>query len=164
MIEQQGRIIRVEAGKAWVAVGPSTGCSACEAGRGCGAGLFARLLRRRPMVLEMDNRSNLPVGRPVILGIPEGWFLQLVLRLYAWPLVAGLAGAWLSHQIGQAYALDRWLSDLFTLLGLVAAAALVLSWQSRRTELRAGHGQLEMSAAEAEAVCVAADSQTGEEF
>ena len=38
-----------------VRVGGQSGCAACDAGKGCGAGLFGKLLRRNPVELELVN-------------------------------------------------------------------------------------------------------------
>jgi sigma-E factor negative regulatory protein RseC len=126
MIEQQGRIVRAEEGRAWVAIGPQGGCSACDAGQGCGAGLFGRLLRRGPATLRVINTQELRVGQAVVLGIPELFFLRLVLRLYAWPLLGGLAGALICHQVSGAFGWNRGVTDLLTLIGLVGCAWLVM--------------------------------------
>jgi sigma-E factor negative regulatory protein RseC len=126
MIEQQGRIVRAENGRAWVAIGPQGGCSACDAGQGCGAGLFGRLLRRGPATLGVINTQGFSVGQAVVLGIPELFFLRLVLRLYALPLLAGLAGAVICHQVSVASGWNRGITDLLTLIGLIGCAWLVM--------------------------------------
>jgi len=126
MIEQQGRVVRVEGGRAWVRVGSTSGCSACDAGRGCGAGLFGRLLKRRPVELSLSNPDSLPVGQAVAVGVSEAVFLRLVFGLYAWPLLAGLAGALAGHQLSAYFGPERGLQDLLTLAGLMLGAAIVL--------------------------------------
>ena len=93
MIEQQGQVISVSGNLVSVRLGGNSGCVACDAGRGCGAGIFGRLLRRKPAVLDLDNAINARVGQPVVVGLPESVFLRLVFHLYMLPLLAGLAGA-----------------------------------------------------------------------
>ena len=90
MIEQQGRVYAVENGMAWVQVGSRSGCEACDAGRGCGAGVFARLLDSREARVRVENTLGCAPGDPVLLGLPEHSYLVLVLRLYGLPLMAGL--------------------------------------------------------------------------
>lgn len=126
MIEQQGRVVRAEPGKAWVVIGPQGGCSACDAGRGCGAGLFGRLLKRQPLELELDNPQDLPVGQAVSLGIQESVFLRLTMALYALPILVGLAVAWVCHYISSMAGTGPGVTDLATLAGLIAGSAIAL--------------------------------------
>jgi sigma-E factor negative regulatory protein RseC len=90
MIEQQGRVDAVENGMAWVQVGSRNGCEACDAGQGCGAGVFARLLDSREARVQVENTLDCVPGDPVLLGLDEQSYLGLVLRLYGLPLVSGL--------------------------------------------------------------------------
>ena len=92
MIEQQGRVVDATGARVRVRLGGTTGCTACDAGRGCGAGVFGRLLRRRPVELEFDNHVGAEPGQAVMVGLPESLFLALTLRLYLLPLLAGVLG------------------------------------------------------------------------
>ena len=93
MIEQQGLIVAVSGGTASVRLGGKSACTACNAGKGCGAGIFGRLLKRKPVVLELKNGPGARVGQSVMVGLPETLFLRLVFKFYLFPLLAGLAGA-----------------------------------------------------------------------
>jgi sigma-E factor negative regulatory protein RseC len=132
MIEQQGRVVATDAGQISVRLGASTGCSACDAGKGCGAGLFGRLLQRKPVTLDFENSIGAEPGQAVVVGLPEALFMALVLRLYAWPLLAGLAGAVMGYLTATGLGADRWVSDLATLFGGLLAAAQVLRWVRKR--------------------------------
>jgi sigma-E factor negative regulatory protein RseC len=120
VIEQQGRVDAVEGGMAWVRVGGRSGCEACDAGRGCGAGVFARLLDSREARVRVPNSLHCAPGDPVLLGLPERTFLALVLRLYGLPLAAGLLGGAL------AFGLAGYLGEIsgMALDGLVGGAAI----------------------------------------
>lgn len=96
MIEQRGQVIGLEGGDAWVRIGGQSGCPACDAGEGCGAGLFGRLLNRSNTRVLVSNEARAEAGQAVVLGLEESAYLGLVLRLYGLPLVAGLAGAMLA--------------------------------------------------------------------
>ena len=93
MIEQQGRIVAIANGRASVRLGGMSGCPSCDAGKGCGAGVFGRLLKRNPVELELENGIDAADGQAVMVGISEGIYLRLITRLYLLPLLAGLAGA-----------------------------------------------------------------------
>ena len=139
MIEQQGRVVGVGDGRISVRIGASTGCSACDAGKGCGAGLFGRLLRRKPVVLDFDNSVDAGPGQAVVVGLPEAVFLRLVLRLYLYPLMAGLLGAVFGHLVARALQFSELTADLLVLgAALVAAFATVRVLRSRSAEFSAG--------------------------
>lgn len=136
MIEQQGRVVSVDGNLARVQMGGQSGCSACDAGEGCGAGLFGRLLRRQVAELELPNTVSARAGDAVQVGIDEQQYLRLVAALYGAPLLAGLLGA------AAAYVLAGGLSspaamDFSMLVGGLGSAGLCLLWLRRRLPARA---------------------------
>lgn len=133
MIEQRGRVIATEKGRASVRIGGTTGCSACDAGRGCGAGIFGRLLQRRPVTIELENEIDAECGNAVILGLPESIFLRLVLRLYLAPLLAGLAGAVAGHYMSGILDTGTAGSDVLTLVGAIVGGAVIVLRNRRKT-------------------------------
>ena len=158
MIEQQARVVRIENGDAWVSVGGQSGCSACDAGKGCGAGIFGRLLRRKPVQLALPNSIAARAGQAVTLGLPESLFLRLVMRLYGWPLLGGLAGALISHQIGEKFQAASGVLDALTLAGLAGGGAAVLLLLRRRGA-RLPEGQIVMLADAPGGECNSAQAQ-----
>ena len=137
MIEQQGKVVSAVDGVIRVRLGASSGCSACDAGKGCGAGVFARLLQRKPVMLEFQNAIDAAEGQAVMVGLPESLFMSLVFRLYLYPLLAGLAGAVAGHWLAGLVQLAPALTDFSALaLGLIGAA-----WVVRRSR----SGQIEFS-------------------
>lgn len=132
MIEQQGRVVSTGRRMASVQLGGRQGCSACDAGKGCGAGLFGRLLRKRPVVIELENGVAAGCGQAVMVGIPESVFLRLVTRLYLAPLLAALTGAVLGHFLAVHWSLGAVGDDLLTLAGALVAAAAAI-YAVRRT-------------------------------
>ena len=94
MIEQNVQVVRCGDEKVWVRMGSQSGCTACDNGQGCGAGVFAKLLRRKPVVIEVAQKGLIAEpGQMVTLAFPERIYVRLVLASYAWPLLAALAGA-----------------------------------------------------------------------
>lgn len=132
MIEQQGQVISATRETLAVRLGGNSGCAACNAGKGCGAGIFGRLLNRKPVVLDLHNGLGSPVGQAVIVGLPESLLLRLVLRLYLLPLLAGLAGAFLGHYIAVRNGASSAMVDGVALLGAISAGAVALAWNRRR--------------------------------
>ena len=134
MIEQQARVLRVAGSKVLLRIGGQSGCSACDAGKGCGAGLFGKLLRRNPVNLELANDIGASAGQSVQLGLSETVFMKLVFRVYGWPLIVGLAGAVSGHQLAVANGAGAGLLDLATLMGACAGFALVLIFWNRTSK------------------------------
>jgi sigma-E factor negative regulatory protein RseC len=127
MIEQQGRIVAVAHGFARVRLGGMSGCPSCDEGKGCGAGVFGKLLRRHPVELELENGIGALNGQGVMVGISERLFLRLVYRFYLFPLLAGLAGAAVAYYLSGLIGTSQGSADAVTLLGgLTCAAAAVL--------------------------------------
>lgn len=113
-------------------LGASSACSACDAGKGCGAGVFGRLLQRKPVEMEFKNTIEAAAGQGVVVGLPESLFLALVLRLYLYPLMAGLIGAILGHWVARQWQFAPGWTDLAALAGAIVAAG----WLVRRNRLR----------------------------
>lgn len=128
MLEQQGQVVATAAGRVSVRLGGRSGCAACDAGRGCGAGVFGRLLRRRPVILEFENHLDARPGQGVVVGVAEAWFLQLVARFYLLPLLAGLGGAAFGHYLSVKMQLDPWARDVAALTGALIAGAAAFRW------------------------------------
>ena len=133
MIEQQGQVLAVSGDLASVRLGGSSGCPACDAGKGCGAGVFGRLLQRKPAVLDLDNTLDAHAGQAVVVGLPESLFLRLVFRLYLTPLLAGLAGAALGHYLSVRAGAGPAVTDGLSLLGAIMAALIALAWSRKRS-------------------------------
>ena len=130
MIEQQGVVVAASGDQLSVRLGGRAGCAACDAGRGCGAGVFGRLLKRRPVDLAIDNHLEARAGQAVVVGLPEAWFLQLVARFYLYPLLAGLVAGVCGHYVCRVLGSATFLTDLVTLAAAIAAGTLVL-WRNR---------------------------------
>jgi sigma-E factor negative regulatory protein RseC len=132
VIEQQGKVISVSAERARVRLGGQSGCPACDAGRGCGAGLFGKLLRRRPVLLDLENRVDARPNQAVTVGIPETYFLRLVSRLYLLPLLAVLFGAAAAHYLAWRLGSDAAGTDAWTLAGAIAGGVAAFFHGRRR--------------------------------
>lgn len=117
-----------------VRIGGQTGCAACDEGKGCGAGLFGKLLRRHPVELELVNEIGAREGQAVQLGISESLFLRLVFRLYGGPLVAGFAGAAAAHSVATSAGLSTVMADLATIAGACLVVSAVLIFWSRASK------------------------------
>jgi len=95
MIEEQGRVVAVDAASIWVETVRSTACDSCSANKGCGHAVMDRQqagARARIEVL-LDGRVSPELGDHVVIGIPEGALMRGALMVYLFPLVALFVGA-----------------------------------------------------------------------
>lgn len=132
MITQQGRVVALEGDEALVQIGGASGCPACDAGKGCGAGVFGRLLSKRPVTIHVPNDVGVDIGQAVQVGIPEERFLALVFRMYAVPLIAGLLGAAVGFAVAVRIGLQGFAADFWALVFALGSAGLALTWSRRR--------------------------------
>lgn len=127
MIEQNVRVVRCHDERLWVSLGSQSGCSACDDGKGCGAGLFAKLFQRKPVVIELPrNELRVQAGQMMTLALPEQLYVRLVLASYGWPLIAALAGGATGNSLATWLQVNPLPTDLITLAAGLLAAAVVM--------------------------------------
>ena len=133
MIEQNVQVLRCEGERFWVRMGARSGCTACDNGKGCGAGLFARLIRNKPVVLELaKDDMEIEAGQMLTLAFPERVYMKMVFASYGWPLLAALAGAFAGHGLGQWLQFSPFIIDAVTLAGGVLLAWSYMGFFRRR--------------------------------
>ncbi len=85
------------------------GCARCAAGQGCGAGLFARLLRAPAgelrLPLSARQTRQLQGARQVELQLPHSSLIRGSLILYALPIFSAGTSVVLAHLAGAGDAL-----------------------------------------------------------
>jgi positive regulator of sigma E activity len=137
-MKRRGQIIHLDTQELTVRVGRA-GCERCEAGHGCGAGLFNRLLApgyfditlplsvmAKQKFADQTEPDQLNVGQWLNLFIDERLMLQLALRVYGLTLLAFLVVAGLAFGLAQLWLQGFWLDIVVLLSGLLAAGLL---WQ-----------------------------------
>lgn len=132
MISQQGRVVAIKGDSVVVNIGGVSGCPACDAGQGCGAGIFGRLLRNRKVDIQVENIIGATGGQSVNIGISEHRFLGLVFSLYVWPLLAGLIGVALGFVAAIQIGLSDFFADMAGLVFGILVAVLALLYSRRR--------------------------------
>lgn len=134
MIEQNVQVVRCEDERIWLRLGSQTGCTACDNGNGCGAGVFAKLLQRKPVVIELArNDISVEPGQMVTLAFPEKVYIKLVIASYGWPLLAALAGAYAGYGLGIWLQFGPVLIDASTLsIGMLAGGFVLRLIKNRK--------------------------------
>jgi len=133
MIEQNVQVVACQGERIQVRMGSQSGCTACDNGNGCGAGVFAKLLQRKPVILELDrNEMSVEPGQMVTLAFPERVYIKLVLASYGWPLLAALAGAFAGYGVGVWLQFGPAVIDVLTLFaGLLSGSVIVRLLKNR---------------------------------
>lgn len=128
MIEEQGRVVALEKGAAWVETLRKSTCSSCSANVGCGQGLLDKLgaQGRRGHVRALCD-LHLNVGDAVVIGVREDLLVRGSLLVYLVPLFGLFAAALLAHWL----TLGEPLVIVCSFSGFLAAWLLV-RWHSAR--------------------------------
>ena len=128
MIENLAVIAARDGDRVRLAPFSRTGCARCDAGEGCGGGVFGKLIRRRLKGLQLqDPGLDLRAGDTVVLGLPEAALLRATALAYLTPLIGLFAAAGLAARMSLA---DPAVAGA-GLLGLVAGLLLV-PWLRQR--------------------------------
>ena len=118
---------------ATIRVMSASACERCVAGQGCGAGLFARLLRSKATELTLPVAADARVGQRVWLTLDERLLARQAWYWYGLPIIGFLFGAaaplWLWPQTGGDVITD----GFSLLLGLILMA---ICWTVVRGLLR----------------------------
>ncbi len=83
MLEENGRVVRLDDGTVWVETIKQSACSSCSAQKGCGQSLLARIGDGKRLEIQVDNPQHLEVSVN-----DEVTFLTASLLVYLLPLLA----------------------------------------------------------------------------
>lgn len=103
MIEEQGRVVALEPGAAWIETVRATSCQSCSANKGCGHAVMDRNAAGSRARIRVESPRVLSVGDQVVVGIAEDSLMKAALMVYLLPLICLFAGALLGSlwQVGQ---------------------------------------------------------------
>ena len=120
MIEEQGRVVAVEEGFAWVETQRKSACGSCSVSSGCGTGVVSKVVGQRATRVRAINEINAKVGDEIIIGLHDQALVRGSLAVYAAPLIAMLLMALLGDFVGGELQLDshEGLTVIFGLAGL----------------------------------------------
>lgn len=120
MLEEQGKVVELEEGFAWVETQRKSACGSCSVNKGCGTGVVSKVVGKRVNRVRAINEINACVGDEVIIGLYEEALVRGSLALYLAPLIAMLLMALLGGAVGNELQLDsnEGLTVVFGLAGL----------------------------------------------
>ncbi len=96
MVEETAQIIKVEGDVAWVQAIQKTACGSCQAQKGCGHSLLAKVGQKKIELPVATNDVYAEVGDQVVIGVPEQAILRSSLLMYGLPLVVMMSVALLA--------------------------------------------------------------------
>jgi len=101
MIEETGRVIRVDQNTVWVSSVRSNACESCSARKGCGQAVLAEAASKT-VELELKRPQDMDIhcDDQVVVGIEESSFLQATLLVYLLPIGLLLIGGGVGHSLG----------------------------------------------------------------
>ncbi len=135
MLEEQGRVVEVQAGFVWVETQRRSTCGACNLNGGCGTSVLSRVMgQRRTRVRALDSLGA-RVGEEVVIGIEDTMLLRGSLAVYAVPLVGLLAGAMLGAALAPRLGFAAESGSILLGLAGLGAGILWLTYYARRTRL-----------------------------
>lgn len=133
MIEERGRVVRIEASYVWVETQRQSACGECLAETTCGHGLMNRLLPSRSLN-HVRASCDFPVNvnDEVTIALPEQALLSASFLVYFMPLLALFAAL----LVGELLQLPELFIILLSLGGLASGFLGVRWWTHRITKGR----------------------------
>ena len=93
MIQERARVLRIADDVAWVRCETQAGCQRCAEGRGCGGGIFARLLGDRLQEIPVKMTDAVQPDDWVMVGLEPAAVQNAAFLMYGLPLLLLLLGA-----------------------------------------------------------------------
>lgn len=124
MIEEVATVIRVEDQTAWVSAIQKSACGSCQAQKGCGHSLLAKVGQKQIDFPVLLNGADVQVNDQVLIGVPEQAVLKSSLIMYGLPLLIMMVFA----LIAKAFAAPEGLIVFSSLLGMVLGFVGVSKW------------------------------------
>lgn len=141
MIEESGRIVRLDGDYAVVDTERRSSCNSCSVQKGCGSGSLAQLFGTRTHQIRALNRIGAQAGDEVVLGIDETMLVRGSILVYLLPLLGLIAGGLLGQTLSPQLNLSG--SELPSILGALAGLGLSFAWLVRRNRHWARQGSFQ---------------------
>lgn len=118
MIEENARVVSVEAGFAWVETARRSSCSGCAASSGCGTSVVAKLFGEGTNRFRVSDGLGVEVGDQVVIGIADSALTRASLLAYMLPLLVLMLTAFAAQTAGAADGIVALVGILGLALGL----------------------------------------------
>lgn len=118
LLEERALVLEVSGDQAWLRCERQAACARCAEGKGCGSGLFSRLLGDRLEAVPVHNALQVEPGDVVMLGLEPAAVENAAWLVYGLPLLGLLLGALAGQAAGTG--------DLPAVIGAMLGGALGL--------------------------------------
>ncbi|MCG6971087.1 MAG: SoxR reducing system RseC family protein [Gammaproteobacteria bacterium] len=120
MIEELGKVVKVEEQWAWVQTERKSVCGQCAANKGCGTSVLGKVFGQKTNVIAVIKTLPVKIGDQVVIGIDENSLVKGSLLIYALPLVLFIAFGMLGEVVSSQVLLSNTdvLTVLFAMFGL----------------------------------------------
>ncbi|NVK38124.1 MAG: SoxR reducing system RseC family protein [Gammaproteobacteria bacterium] len=116
MVEESARVLKVDGDVVWVQAIAKSACGSCQAQKGCGHSLLAKVGQKQIDLPVARNGLDVQENDQVIIGVPEQAILRSSMLMYGLPLGTMIAMALLMSALG----LDEKLVVLASFFALLA--------------------------------------------
>ncbi len=120
MIEETGRVVEVQEGRARIETRRSAGCGQCSARGAC-----ASLGGGRDATVWVEDPIGTHPGESVIIAVPEGTVVRASFLVYLVPVLALVAGAVLGQALSRRWGLSPDLGAAAVGIGAMVLAFLL---------------------------------------
>jgi sigma-E factor negative regulatory protein RseC len=100
MVEESALVLRVESDMVWVQAIQKTACGSCQAQKGCGHSLLAKVGQKQIDIPVARNGLDVQPNEQVIIGVPEQAILRSSMLMYGVPLLSMIFVALLGTSFG----------------------------------------------------------------
>jgi sigma-E factor negative regulatory protein RseC len=100
MVEESALVLKVESDIVWVQAIQQTACGSCQAQKGCGHSLLAKIGQKQIDIPVARNGIDVQPNERVIIGVPEQAILRSSMLMYGVPLLSMIVIALLGTSMG----------------------------------------------------------------
>ncbi len=100
MVEETAQVIKVDGDVVWVQAIQKSACGSCQAQKGCGHSLLAKVGQKKIELPVAGNDVLVSSGDQVVIGVPEQAILRSSLLMYGLPLGTMILVALASSLLG----------------------------------------------------------------
>ncbi|WP_353349863.1 SoxR reducing system RseC family protein [Oceaniserpentilla sp. 4NH20-0058] len=123
MVEESARVTKIESDTVWVQAIAKSACGSCQAQKGCGHSLLAKVGQKQIDLPVLKNGFDVQVNDQVIIGVPEQAILRSSMLMYGIPLLAMIITA-------MGFSLAG-IEEKVSVLGAFVALILGFVWVNR---------------------------------
>jgi len=118
ILTEQGQIVSIEAGFAYVQVQVTSGCNGCASSSSCGTSALAGYFKGGSRgLIKVENSIQGRVGDRVMLKLDQSHLLKQAFMAYGMPLLGLFIFALLFLGLGGALGLSESVQELFSIIG-----------------------------------------------